>query len=67
VFKLTPPAQGQTHWSETVLHTFTGGLLGGFDPQGGLVAFDGALFGTSPVGGALVQGTTHGFVYKVAN
>jgi uncharacterized repeat protein (TIGR03803 family) len=51
VFKLTPPAKGHTAWTETVLHSFTGGADGG-GPRGGLV-FDtkGALYGTTIFGG----------------
>jgi uncharacterized repeat protein (TIGR03803 family) len=28
VFKLTPPAKGQTQWKETVLYSFQGGTMG---------------------------------------
>ena len=50
VFKLTPPAKGQTAWTETVLHGFTGGSDGAA-PRAGLI-FDkeGALYGTTIVG-----------------
>jgi uncharacterized protein YceK len=52
VFKLTPPAAGQTQWTLTVLHTFTGGSDGG-NPFAGLI-FDskGALYGTTANNGA---------------
>ena len=33
VFKLTPPAAGETRWTETVLYAFTGGADGG-NPAG---------------------------------
>jgi uncharacterized repeat protein (TIGR03803 family) len=51
VFRLTPPAVGQTAWAETTLYTFTGGT-GGANPAAGLV-FDksGALYGTTVAGG----------------
>jgi hypothetical protein len=45
VFKLTPPAVGQTQWTKTLLYSFQGGS-DGFDPLAGLI-FDrsGALYG----------------------
>jgi len=51
VFKLTPPAAGQTQWTEAVLYSFKGGRAG-VGPQGGLI-FDthGALYGTTVRGG----------------
>jgi uncharacterized repeat protein (TIGR03803 family) len=47
VFKLSPPSGESTTWTETVLHTFTGGDDGG-NPNGGLI-FDksGNLYGTT--------------------
>ena len=54
VFKLTPPAPGQTAWTETTLYSFTGGHDGG-TPLGPLAQdFTGALYGTTEFGG------THG-------
>ena len=51
VFKLTPPARGQTAWSETVLYAFSGGSDGGF-PTAGLIADGkGSLYGTAILGG----------------
>jgi hypothetical protein len=51
VFKLTPPAKGHTAWTETVLHSFTGGADGA-GPRGGLVLdTKGALYGTTILGG----------------
>jgi uncharacterized repeat protein (TIGR03803 family) len=49
VFKLTPPAKGQTAWTETVLYSFKGGAGGdGTGPVGSLIADkDGALYGTT--------------------
>jgi uncharacterized repeat protein (TIGR03803 family) len=51
IFKLTPPAAGQTRWTETVLYSFTGGIDGG-QPWAGL-SFDnkGALYGATVKGG----------------
>ncbi|MGH6795558.1 MAG: choice-of-anchor tandem repeat GloVer-containing protein, partial [Methylocella sp.] len=60
VFKLAPPAAGQTQWTETVLHRFHGVFGGdGENPEGGLV-FDstGALYGTTLAGGAISLGTS---------
>jgi len=52
VFKLTPPATKGGAWAETVLHSFKGGTDGS-NPASSLI-FDtkGALYGTTPVGGA---------------
>jgi uncharacterized repeat protein (TIGR03803 family) len=52
VFKLTPPAAGQTQWTETVLYSFTGAADGG-TPVAALI-FDthGALYGTTQSGGS---------------
>ncbi len=52
VFKLAPPAAGQTTWTETVLHRFRHGV----DPLAGLI-FDAAgnLYGT------VIDGAAHGY------
>ena len=53
VFKLTPPAKGQTQWKEIVLYSFKGPLQNdGANPSAGLI-FDkqGALYGTTANGG----------------
>lgn len=57
VFKLTPPANGHTPWTKTVLYSFTGGTDGGF--PGGRLVFDshGALYGTTSTGGTGFYGT----------
>jgi len=56
VFKLAPPAQGQTAWTPTVLCTFNAGDDTG--PPGGLI-FDraGNLYGTTRYDGAYSRGT----------
>jgi hypothetical protein len=61
VFKLMPPAAGQTQWTQTILHNFTNGRDGAC-PRGGVV-FDGtgALYGTTGWGGA----AGHGVVFKL--
>lgn len=63
VFKLIPPPQGQTEWSEQVLYSFTGGADGSM-PMGALV-FDGKgnLYGTAS-GGGNTNGA--GAVFKLA-
>jgi len=52
VFKLMPPARGQTAWTELGLWSFTGGSDGA-SPQGGPLIADerGALYGTTSLGG----------------
>jgi len=57
VFRLTPPAAGQTQWTEAVLYRFMGGADGTY-PLASLI-FDkkGALYGTTNLGGASNWGT----------
>ena len=59
VFKLTPPAKGQTAWTPTVLYRFTGGSNGANPHYGGLI-FDkqGALYGATYGGGSANYGGT---------
>ncbi len=61
VYKLTPPAQGSTTWTETVLHSFTGKLDGSV-PLGPVVLdHNGAIFGmTNQGGGKCPQWTASG-------
>ncbi len=47
VFKLTPPAEGHTAWTETVLHEFTGFGDGIFPGNGNLVVAFGDVYGTT--------------------
>jgi uncharacterized repeat protein (TIGR03803 family) len=57
VFKLAPPAKGQTAWTPTVLFRFTGGSDGAF-PAAVLIADDsGALYSTTLNGGTGNNGT----------
>jgi uncharacterized repeat protein (TIGR03803 family) len=58
VFKLSPPAAGQTAWTETVLHIFSHNTTDGSYPYAGLVRdAAGNLFGTTSIGGANDLGT----------
>lgn len=54
-FKLTPPAAPGGTWTETLLTAFT--FFDGANPNGGLVAGAGALYGTAESGGAFGFGT----------
>ncbi len=58
VFELSPPATGQTTWTEQTLHSFAG--TDGTQPAQGLAVSGGvtALFGTTPSGGAGGGGVT---------
>jgi uncharacterized repeat protein (TIGR03803 family) len=69
VFKLTPPARGQTAWTETTIWTFSGGNDGAVPFFGGLIADEtGALYGTTGAGGAFPDecgGVGCGTVFKL--
>lgn len=55
VFKLSPPVPPATHWTEAVLHTFSGS--DGYQPEAGLIADSaGNLYGTTLAGGAYNRG-----------
>jgi uncharacterized repeat protein (TIGR03803 family) len=59
VFRLAPPAAGQTGWTTAVLHSFAGGTDGN-DPYGALVSdARGNLYGTAITGGAANQGIVY--------
>src|SRR6185437_7647444 len=62
IFKLTPPAPGQTRWTFTVLHTFTGGNDGGLPAAGLVMDASGALYGTTESGGSYLN---EGVAYKL--
>ncbi len=60
VFELTPPSAAGGPWTETVLHSFTGGSSGpdGSGPLGALIqATKGVLYGTTFAGGTSNAGT----------
>jgi uncharacterized protein YceK len=65
VFKLTPPAAGQTNWTETVLVDFNG--RDGAFPQGGLTwGPNGVLYGTASSGYTNMYGVGgYGLVFKL--
>ncbi len=50
-FKLTPPASGDGPWSESILHTFTGGSDGGPSIANMIIDSSGALYGVTQHGG----------------
>ena len=55
VFELVPPAGGTGPWTETVIYSFQAGKTGtkdGANPQSGLVATKGNLYGTTCCGAA---------------
>ena len=62
VFELTPPTAPGGPWTETTLHSFTGGSDGG-TPEDGLLLRGGLLYGTTYEG---EQGTTNaGVAFKL--
>lgn len=48
VFELSPPAAGQTAWTESILYSFSADY--GVAPSSPLVAFDGVLYGETGIG-----------------
>jgi uncharacterized repeat protein (TIGR03803 family) len=71
VFKLTPPASGQTAWTETVLWSFSGGGDGWLPVAPVIADYRGTLYGTTSAGGAgsnrtcFFAGSTCGVVFKL--
>jgi uncharacterized repeat protein (TIGR03803 family) len=64
-FELTPPAAGQTAWTETVLYSFAGGGDGG-NPAAGLIADSaGNLYGTTIEGGSTACNSGCGTVFEL--
>ncbi len=55
VFELTPPAAGETRWTETVLYRFKGGSDGAYPLAGLIMDASGALYGTTNLGGGARQ------------
>lgn len=57
VFSLTPPATPGGVWTETVLHSFTGGPDGAYPVAGLVISEGGVLYGTTSKGGTSHAGT----------
>jgi uncharacterized repeat protein (TIGR03803 family) len=57
VFSLTPPATPGGAWTETILHSFTGGADGAVPVAGLALGPDGVLYGTTSAGGSTGNGT----------
>jgi hypothetical protein len=65
VFRLTPPDTAKGAWTETVLHSFLGGGVDGYQPFGGLVADKaGNLYGTTRSGGVTGGDST---IYEITS
>ena len=62
LLSLTPPPEGQTAWTVTDIHDFKGGPDDGKNPRGNLVIDkNGALYGTTYLGGLDNEGTVYEF------
>jgi uncharacterized repeat protein (TIGR03803 family) len=57
VFRLTPPAQGQTAWTEKILFSFGASGVGMLPQSGLLLDAAGNLYGTAAKGGTFGAGT----------
>jgi uncharacterized repeat protein (TIGR03803 family) len=66
VFEVIPPAPGKTKWTQTQLHVFNAGS-DGWEPDSGVIAdANGALYGTTPLGGSSgCDGSGCGVVYRL--
>jgi hypothetical protein len=60
VFKLTPPANGHTAWTKTVLYSFKGSPSDGANPAGLIADKQGALYSTTALGGSGCPQNTSG-------
>jgi hypothetical protein len=56
IFALTPPVNGQTHWSFAALHEFAG-PPDGWQPNGHLLLYSGMIVGMTEIGGYYESGT----------
>jgi uncharacterized repeat protein (TIGR03803 family) len=69
VFALSPPAAGQTAWTESVLYRFAGGVDGSLPQSTLLKGKDGALYGITSFGGenaaSYESASGNGTVYKL--
>jgi len=60
VFQVTPPASGQSKWTETVLHNFGGSSIDGQSPRSVLrLLQNGRLQGSTAEGGSFGAGTLY--------
>src|SRR5271166_1239056 len=59
VFALTPPAKGQTNWTETILYEFQGSPDGQFPIEGVIPNGQGGFYGTTAGGGTGYNGTVY--------
>jgi uncharacterized repeat protein (TIGR03803 family) len=57
VFKLIPPINAISNWTETVIYRFSGSNGDGANPSGGLTFSKGAIYGTTGNGGTANNGT----------
>jgi len=66
VWKLTPPSQGQTEWTKTVLHHFAGGA-DGLNPNTGVILdSNGTIYGIAEQGGSPeLAGNGAGVIFKI--
>jgi uncharacterized repeat protein (TIGR03803 family) len=66
VYRLSPPAAGQTVWTESVLHAFSS-VPDGASPQGGILVTRGAIYGTTSSGGSIatIDGLGGGTVFRL--
>lgn len=60
LFKVVPPAVGQTTWTETVLHSF--GTGDGQSPASGPLKRGKVIYGVTDLGGAQAKGTAYELV-----
>jgi uncharacterized repeat protein (TIGR03803 family) len=67
VLMLAPPVPGKNLWTETVLHSFAGGVDGAVPVAGLTFDASGDLYGTTVVGGSGVcEGTGCGTVFELS-
>jgi hypothetical protein len=61
VYTLQPPAAGQTTWTETIIHSFSGGLDGGYAGAPAQLDAKGNVVGSTLMGGAADNGLVYAF------
>ncbi len=65
IYRLTPPASGQTTWAETALYTFQGTPAGFLAGTPLYIAGNGAVYGTA-YGGTETNGYLQSILFKIA-